>query len=431
MQHFTYEGQGERSRIHLRLDPGGTGILVVNADRMLHLNPSAAVMARLVLEKKTDQEAVRVIRRKFRVPEQQASADYAQLKAQVEELIRPNGACPIHDLDLDVIYPFSVDLSAPTRMDLAITYRCNNDCTHCYNARSRDFKEISTTAWRTILDRLWLAGIPHIIFTGGEPTLRDDLPELIKHAENLGQITGLNTNGRRLGDPDYLHRLIEAGLDHVQITVESHDPVIHDEMVSCRGAWNQTIKGLRNALDTPLYVMTNTTMLQLNVPTLMDTLEFLAETGVKKVGLNALIYSGRGSTAGTGIPENELTPLLDLARRHIEANGQQLIWYTPTQYCNFDPQELGLGVKGCSAAYRAMAMEPDGAVLPCQSYYIPVGNLLTDPWEKIWNHPLCQSLRRRRTDPDERCLGCALLGECGGGCPLMPLSPQVSHSSPL
>ncbi len=55
---------------------------------------------------------------------------------------------------------------------------------------------------------------------------------------------------------------MDAGLDHVQITVESHDPAIHDRMVHARGAWKQTIAGLRNALDTPLFVMTNTTMLQ-------------------------------------------------------------------------------------------------------------------------------------------------------------------------
>lgn len=420
LYHFTYEGDGERSRVHLRLDPGGTGILVVNADRMLHLNPTAATMARLVLEKRPDAEAVKTLRKQYRVSPGQAANDYAQIKAQIEELIRPDGACPIHDLDLDVIYPFTIELSAPTRMDLAITYRCNNECSHCYNARPREFNEISTRDWKAILKKLWEAGIPHIIFTGGEPTLREDLAELIAYAEGLGQITGLNTNGRRLSDPGYLQKLVAAGLDHVQITVESHDPHIHDTMVACSGAWKQTIAGLRNALNSPLYVMTNTTMLALNAPHLAETLEFLAEVGVRKVGLNALIYSGKGGTVGTGIPERELSPLLELARQHIDSNGQQLIWYTPTQYCNFDPQELGLGVKGCSAAYRAMCMEPDGAVLPCQSYYQPLGNLLKDPWEKIWNHPLARSLRKRRTEPEPRCQGCALLGECGGGCPLVP-----------
>jgi radical SAM protein with 4Fe4S-binding SPASM domain len=323
----------------------------------------------------------------------------------------------VHELELDVTLPFSARPSAPYRMDLALTYRCNDDCAHCYNARPRDYPESSTEQWKTILDRLWEAGIPHIVFTGGEPTLRHDLPELIAHAGRNGQITGMNTNARRLSDSSYLRQLVEAGLDHVQVTVESHDPGIHDSMVRARGAWKQTIAGLRNALNTPLFVMTNTTMLRDNSPSLGETLDFLAGLGVPTVGLNALIYSGNGRTVGTGLREAELPPLLDLARQRTDAAGQRLIWYTPTQYCNFDPMQLDLGVKGCTAALYNMCVEPDGAVLPCQSYYQPVGNILADPWKSIWNHEICVSLRERRYMP-ERCTGCALVAECGGGCPL-------------
>jgi radical SAM protein with 4Fe4S-binding SPASM domain len=211
--------------------------------------------------------------------------------------------------------------------------------------------------------------------------------------------------------------LVDAGLDHVQITVESHDPLIHDDMVHAKGAWQQTIKGLRNALDTPLYVMTNTTMLRQNSPYLAETLDFLAEVGLPTVGLNALIYSGHGLNVGTGIAERELPPLLDLAREKTDAYGQRLIWYTPTQYCHFDPMQLELGVKGCTAALYNMCIEPDGAVIPCQSYYEPIGNMLTDSWESIWNNDLSINLRERRYIPD-KCNGCSLLGECGGGCPL-------------
>jgi MoaA/NifB/PqqE/SkfB family radical SAM enzyme len=137
-------------------------------------------------------------------------------------------------------------------MDLALTYRCNNDCSHCYNGRERTFPERDTTYWKSILDRLWALGIPHIVFTGGEPTLRDDLPELIAHAESLGQIAGLNTNGRRLASPEFLRSLIEAGLDHLQVTVESSDAQVHDLIVGRRGALAQTVRGLRNALPTSL-----------------------------------------------------------------------------------------------------------------------------------------------------------------------------------
>ena len=417
LTHYVRERQGERSRIHLRLDADGSGLLLVNANRVMHLNPTAAVMAHLALEETPPEAAIRQLTRRYHVTTAQARSDYTQFTSQLDELVRPDGACPVHDLDLEITAPFSARPSAPYRMDLALTYRCNNDCAHCYNARSRDYPELDTAQWKRILDRVWELGIPHVVFTGGEPTLRNDLPELVAHAEANGQVAGLNTNARRLSDRKFLDRLVEAGLDHVQVTVESHDPAIHDAMVQGRGAWKQTIAGLQNALESPLYVMTNTTLLRENAPFLAGTLDFLSSLGVPTIGLNALIYSGRGSSVGTGLREGELPPLLDLARRHTDEHGQRLIWYTPTQYCHFDPMQLELGVKGCTAALYNMCVEPDGRVIPCQSYYHPLGSLLDDPWESIWNHDLSVRLRERRDVP-EKCHACALLAECGGGCPL-------------
>lgn len=415
--HYTFKRGLEKLRVHLRVDPDGSGLLLINANRILHLNPSAADIARLTLDATPIDRAVCFLQRKYQVSPQQAWNDYAHVSATLEDLLHADGPCPLHDLDLDVIQPFSTRPSAPYRMDLALTYRCNNDCTHCYNARPRSFPELDTKTWMQIIDRVWQQGIPHVVFTGGESTLRKDLPQLIGYAQNVGLITGLNTNGRRLQDRAYLNELVAAGLDHVQITLESHDPVIHDTMVRAKGAWRQTVAGIRSVLDTPLFVMTNTTMLRLNAPSLDKTLDFLAEIGVPTVGLNALIYAGAGATCGEGIDETTLLPLLEIARTKTDLHNQRLIWYTPTQYCHFDPMQLELGVKGCTAALYNMCIEPDGSVLPCQSYYQPLGSMLHDDWKDIWEHDLSIHLRERRY-VQEKCNGCLLLTECGGGCPL-------------
>ncbi|HSL42704.1 MAG TPA: PqqD family peptide modification chaperone [Anaerolineales bacterium] len=426
IHHYTRQNEHEKSRIHLRIDTDGTGTLIVNASRVMHLNPTAALMAWLILEEKTKEERIRAITSRYSVSKKQAEADLSAFLFQLDELLRPDGACAIHELDLESIMPFSMRPSAPYRMDLAVTYRCNNDCAHCYNARERNFPELHTENWKHILDQLWALGVPHIVFTGGEATLRNDLPELIAHAEANGQITGLNTNARRLADEKYVQKLVDAGLDHVQITVESCDPQIHDEMMRAKGAFKQTIQGLKNALAAPLYVMTNTTMLRTNVHKIPETLDFLAEIGVPTVGLNALIYAGQGLTVGTGLHERELQPLLDMAVQKTSEHGQRLIWYTPTQYCNFDPTQSNLGVKGCTASLYSMCIESNGNVLPCQSYYYPLGNMLTDSWESIWNHKLSVQLRERHGLP-AKCEGCPVVAECGGGCPLQ-FSEVKNHS---
>lgn len=417
LYHYTRETEFEKSRIHLRIDPDGHGTLIVNASSVMHLNPTATFLAWMILEGKSETETIRAISRKWKVERRQLAEDLSNFSLQLSELLRPDGACPVHELELESLMPFSARPSAPYRMDLAVTYRCNNDCAHCYNARERNFPELSTKQWCKILDQLWGLGIPHIVFTGGEATLRNDLPELIRHAESNGQITGLNTNARRLSDEKYVQSLVAAGLDHVQITVESCNEDIHDEMMQAKGAFRQTVEGLRNALNSKLYVMTNTTMLQTNIHTIPNTLDFLADMGVPTIGLNALIHSGHGLTVGTGLHENELQPILDVATRKTSERGQRLIWYTPTQYCEFDPTANNLGVKGCTAALYSMCIESNGDVLPCQSYYTSLGNILTDSWDLIWNHKLSIQLRERQRLPS-KCEGCPVVAECGGGCPL-------------
>ncbi|RLD06221.1 MAG: radical SAM protein [Chloroflexota bacterium] len=418
LHHYLTQTPESKNRIHLRLDPDGHGTLMINANRVVHLNPTAAFMTYLHLEKTPADEAQRAIIKRYHVTPEQAQADFERVTNNLDVLLFPD-KCPICSLpQLEIEAPFSMHPTAPYRMDLAITYRCNNNCLHCYNIQGRNCPEITTEKWKKVIDKLWDLSIPHIVFTGGEPTLRDDLPELIAYAEAKGQITGLNTNARRLSDSKYVQNLIAAGLDHVQITVESHSPQIHDEMVNRQGAWEQTIAGVKNVLASPpLYVMTNTTMLQNNYETLPETLDFLAEIGVPTIGLNALIYSGRGKDVGSGLTEKELKPLLTIAKEKTQAADQRLIWYTPTQYCHFDPMELNLGVKGCSAALYNMCVEPDGGVIPCQSYYHQLGNILTDKWNTIWEHELAVSIRERKYVP-EVCKTCPVLAECGGGCPL-------------
>jgi len=427
--HYLIKNDLEKTRVHLRIDQDNSGTLLVNAKYVYHLNPTAAYIAYLYMNHVPDYVAIKGITKHYLINQKQALNDFKTITNQIKELISPLGACPICDLNLDIISPFSQTPSAPYRMDLALTYKCNNSCLHCYNDKSRGFKELTKDQWIDIIDSLWHIGIPHIIFTGGEPTLFPDLADLISHTENNGQITGINTNGRKLKDKDYINKLIDAGLDHIQITIESHDQNIHDSMVGCKGAFEETVSGIKNAVESDLYVMTNTTMLKPNISNIEDTLNFLSDLGVKTVGLNALIYSGRGLEVNTGIKETELPSLLHKVQDIISNNNQRLIWYTPTQYCHFDPIQMELGVKGCTAALYNMCIEPDGSVIPCQSYYESIGNIIDNDWNSIWNHPLAKSLRNR-SDVPEKCKKCSIFSICGGGCPLARKAGKIAPPIP-
>ena len=106
------------------------------------------------------------------------------------------------------------------------------------------------------------------------------------------------------------------------------------------------------------------------------------------------------------------------------------------QYCKLSPLELELGPKACNAAEYSVCVEPNGDVLPCQSYYEPAGNLLTDEWPAIWESPLFSRIRNRREHPREaglpqRCWTCPDLQVCGGGCLLEQVSKEASQTPKL
>jgi len=416
-QYRTAPDAEERYRLHLRVEADGYGTLVINAAKVLHLNQTATEMAKLLIEELSPEEAAKQVARRYRVSRQQAQADLIDLQEKIDLLARTDEVCPITYLDVQRIDPFQTPASAPYRMDLALTYRCNNGCGHCYVGRPPDFPEIGLAEWKQVIDRCWEAGIPHITFTGGEATLVPHLRELIEHAEDVGLVTGLLTNGRRLSDRAYLDGLLEAGLDHIQITIESHDEAIHDQMVCAEGAWRETVEGIRNSVDADIYLMTNTTLTDLNVPHIEETIDFVADLGVPTVACNGLIFAGKGRDVGIGIPEADLEPIMERVKDRADEHELRLIWYTPTRYCEFNPLEHDLGVKGCSAARYNMAIEPNGDVLPCQSYFQPMGNMLADPWEAIWDSALANHIRDRAW-LEKKCVECPDLEICGGGCPL-------------
>jgi len=305
---------------------------------------------------------------------------------------------------------------APARMDLAVTYRCNLECPKCYVGDRKPDRELSTAEWVRVYEILWKAGIPQIVFTGGEPTLRDDIVELVGQADEF--VTGLVTNGTRLFE--LAQALKDASLDYAQVTIESFDPKIHDQVTCTEGSHAKTLTGIRKALGIGMQIVTNTTLTKTNAASFTDTVRWLHGLGIKNVACNTLICSGHGveHKRENGLDDKALKEVLTAGCRVAGELGMNFQWYSPTCYHEgTNPIELGLGVKTCSAAAHNMTIQPDGTVLPCQSWPDTVGNILKDDWPSIWQHTTCVKLRKHLFTPEE-CRGCEYEASCGGGCPL-------------
>ncbi|MCD6263551.1 radical SAM protein [Candidatus Bathyarchaeota archaeon] len=418
---YTYRGSGEFAglALQLRVEPSGEGLLVINANTVLYLNRTAAAHAYFFMMGLSTEEAVRELRRLYRVGKEEARRDHEELIYTISTLAQTEEVCPISYLGVERAEPFSQVLSAPIRMDLALTFRCQNNCLHCYAGGPHETPELSTEDWKRVMDRLHELGVFIYTFTGGEPTLREDLPELLAHAQRIGAVTGLITNGRRLKDEEYVESLVEAGLDFVQITLESHLPEVHDAITQSPGSWEETVEGIRRIVPTPIYATTNTTLNRMNADHFLETIQFIHDLGVRAFGCNSLIYSGKAPEVAEefALPIEGLKELLPKVLVKARALEMKFNWFTPTPYCVLNPVSLGLGVKSCSACRANMCIGPQGEVYPCQSYFEPLGNILRDDWDSIWNHPLCQEIRNRDYAP-EKCRECPEFQICGAGCPL-------------
>ncbi|MFH1632566.1 MAG: radical SAM protein [Chloroflexota bacterium] len=345
-------------RLHLRLEPDGNGLLIVNASTVLHLNQTAAEYAYHLVQDTPDDQIASEFAQRYRVSAKQALQDFRDLKERLITLIDIPDLDPVTYLGFERQAPYSGEIAAPYRLDCALTYRLPEDADPEAAPTRRVDRELTTGEWQTILDKAWDAGIPHISFTGGEPTLRDDLPELIAHADALGQVTGLLTDGLRLADADYLNTLLQTGLDHLMLVLQPEN----------EQAW----QALRTVLLEDLHTTVHLTVTPENAARIPELLERLAD-----MGANALSLSGTTT---------EVSETVQTAGELAAELGLSLVWDLPVPYSTRNPialeTEEDAPPDGAGRAW--LYVEPDGDVLPAQGVNQVLGNLLRDEWEKVW-----------------------------------------------
>ncbi len=374
----------QQYRLHLRVEEDGRGLLVINAATVLHLNQTATEYARLLIQGTGEEEAAARLARRYRVRRATARADYNRLRDHIFTLATSTDLCPVTYLDMERVEPFSAETSAPYRVDLALTYRMDEAGALDPEARRRVDRELTTEEWQQVLRTLWEVGVPHVCFTGGEPTQREDLVELVRYAEEQGLVTGLLTDGRRLREQEILDGLLLAGLDHIQITLASHRPEVHDGIVGRAGAWEEADAGLRNAMDSDVYVVVHIVVTPANADSIVETVAYLAGLGVPAIALSSALRTG---VVASEEEQPRLQSALEEAQSAAHEHGLTLVWDLAAPYSQVNPVEVEAGLPPEQVLRQHLYVEPDGDVLPAQGYNVVLGNLLRDPWEAIWEHP--------------------------------------------
>lgn len=293
-------------------------------------------------------------------------------------------------------------MKAPHRMDIMVSamtkggkWHCNQKCLHCYAAGQHEAEvpELTTEEWKKAIDKLKEIGIPQLTFTGGEPTMRDDLVELIDHAQWF--VTRLNTNGIRL-TKKLCDELYNASLDAVQVTFYSDKEDIHNSLVGAP-MYNKTVEGIKNALAAGLAVSINTPLCSKNKD-YVSTLRFLKDLGITYVSCSGLIETGNAKTdssISTQLSKEEITQILKDAVAFCNENQMEISFTSPGWIDESELKEMGLNVPTCGACLSNMAIAPNGDIVPCQSWLsdYKLGNILTDSWSLVWDSPRTSKIR--------------------------------------
>lgn len=355
--YHTPAGQDLQYRLHLRVEENGEGVLVVNASTILHLNQTATEYALGIIQDQSFDEIVKTITKRYNVPKSQAESDLNRFQDQVMTLINMPDLDPVTYLGMERQIPYT-QLSAPYRLDCALTYRVSQGEDASAAPTARVERELTTEEWKAIIKKAFEVGVPHLVFTGGEPTLRADLPELLAYAEELGLVTGLQSDGLRLSDISYVRNLIANGLDHLTILLNPDNETL----------WQTLEHILKEDLHTTAHLTLTPGQ------NLVPAIDRLAKLQVNAVSLSAINEALAGE--------------LDLLSDAVAFNQLELVWDLPVPYSRWNPIALELPdaeePKGAGNAW--LYLEPDGDVLPAQGINRVLGNMLTDEWHIIWHN---------------------------------------------
>lgn len=400
LYHYLRDVDGVQTRFHLRVEPDGSGMLLANAAAAARLSASGVVMARGILEGIDRGELARAVRARFRGAQlEQVRADLQQVQNLIDRLAAPEGGFPVQNLDDPALSPYPSRLLAPYSADVPLA---------------------APEKLIPILDRLWAAGIPQVRFLA--PPLVDGtaLLRVVEHAEDLGMIAGARGRGSDLAPGTLLADLAQAGLDYVVALYAVPDAAEHDALCGPgdHAAARRTFEAAHEAEVCPV---AEVPLVESTLDDVEATIQSLLEIGVRSISFFAIAAPDElpaaeraGALAARAMPEAAARvegAILDAELR--------LFWQPPVKR---NPtlalaEQVRLGPR-CSGDV-AVRVEPDGAVIPPRGPRRSAGNLLTQPWEAIWQDPAFRVYRERVAAPT-RCDSCPDLAICAPACPRDP-----------
>ena len=319
-----------------------------------------------------------------------------------------------------------------------VTQRCNLKCVHCYaHAKDRSHKnELTTEEGKTLLDDLAQFGVPVILFSGGEPVMRKDLPELARYAVGLGMRAVISTNGTLITQ-EKAKMFKEIGLSYVGISLDGLEEV-NDRFRGVKGAYEDALTGIRNCQEAGIKVGLRFTINRLNAGEVSGIFDLLEDLNVPRICFYHLVYAGRGSKLiEEDLSHEDSRAVVDLIidrtkDLHDRGKPTEVLTvdnhadgpYVYLRLCKEDPErakdvmELLKWNEGNSSGRGIGCVSWDGAVHADQFWrHHSFGNVKERPFSEIWtdlSDDLMKKLKDKKKYVKGRCAQCRWLDVCAG-----------------
>jgi 12,18-didecarboxysiroheme deacetylase len=320
-----------------------------------------------------------------------------------------------------------------------MTKRCNLKCVHCYAFAEGEGErkgELSTEEGKTFLKDLAAFGAPVILFSGGEPLLREDLPELIDYAVKLGMRAVISTNGTLITE-EKARIFSKFSLSYIGVSIDGIGEV-NDAFRGVKGAYDKAIQGIRNAKRAGIKVGLRFTINKRNYKEIPAVFDLIEREGIERVCFYHLVYAGRGSKLiEEDLSHDETRRVVDYILDRTKGSfdrGREIEVLTvdnhadgPFIYLRLQQEdkaraeqvyELLMMNEGNASGVGIGCVDEEGNVHADQFWrHHTFGNVRTRPFSEIWtdvSEPLMAKLKEKKLHVKGRCARCKWLSICGG-----------------
>ncbi len=310
-----------------------------------------------------------------------------------------------------------MQFKAPLYVAWEATHLCNAECLHCYSdsgPHARCAQNLKTKEALSVITQLAEVGVLTLAFSGGEPLLRSDWSELIKHAVSCGLSVNIGTNGYNV-TKQISKTLAKLRAKSVTVSLDSHKAEVHNHIRQCKGLFTYTLKAIRLLVEQRIRVVVGFTPTRLNWKDGLGVIELANKLNADAVNLSEYIPAGRGSIELALNPEELRDVLLNWIKfRKLFKKRIDIIWHD-CRVGMLVPESEKDKYVGCGAGRVLARICPDGIVTPCVFLPTPIGSLRKNNFEEIWRKSqLLKQFRERSNHITGNCGKCDYLMRCGG-----------------